>query len=221
MSSASELVRQHVGPAALDIYEAMTSAFVQGHREWSRLPGHGDHPYLLSHLVRVYARSCWKDAVPLGWRLAGNPKMGGQILLIHDEAGLQLRLRKENQRIHPGGVPSAGRTRAQYASWTQERLDLVIPRAPVERVPGECIELLLLMDWARRVDHWSVTARVVHPVAAGAFGHRVPFDFSMDLTPGTDLWAKLQFSGDEEPEDFFAEMDVEDRDYLDGTDGGF
>lgn len=154
-------------------------------------------------------RNDWLDqGAPPGWRVAGDPRRMGQLQLVNDSENLVLRVLKERRRTYPGGVPVAGPNSARRAVWRQTPLAIDLPDEPIL---NEAIELLLLWDRASEPGGSVVTVRLVHTLAPGIYGKRVPLDLSYELTPGGGIFDNLRFGGDPQDDDLFASIDRQEN----------
>lgn len=145
---------------------------------------------------------------PVGWRVGGNPMMMGQTILRNATQGMEMRLLKERRKTYPGGVPVAGWNGARRNYWTQPSLDIAVPAQPFL---DEYIRLLLLWD-RLMVDGVSVlTVRVVHTLAPGIYGRRVPLDLNYEIRSTGGVFDNLSFPGDPENEDLFADIDRQEN----------
>ena len=177
-----------------------------------------DYPSLRSMLTRAHMRNYWMDNPQVGWEVGGNPKRNCQCLLIDRRHGLSLRLLKENRRLSPGGTPAAGHSTARREAWAQPLPDdfLALPASPTRQ---ELTELFLLWDRTIVTGEPRVSVRVVHTIAPGVFGRAVPLDMSFEIEPGGTMFDALEFPGDPDEPDLWAEIDDDDEAEGDGTDG--
>lgn len=165
--------------------------------------------YLHSHLIKVLLRDTLCSENLGEWRIAGNPRLNGQTLLEQPEAGIKMKVGKENRRVHPGGVPPAGNTQRQrdrYEDRRQLRFDFPL-QEPIwpAKTP---IDLHLLWDYGRNADgtsdYESFSLRVVHTTAPSRFGVAVPLDLSFEIQSAETVFVRSRFDGDDADEDLFS-----------------
>lgn len=165
-------------------------------------------PFLMPMALRCAMRIELEAAeLPTGWRLGGDSRLMGQLLLSNDEHCIDLRFLKERRRSYPGGVPPAGRNRARIAAYSSRETPL----------PGlECNDLgtsevertTILWVWdlvgSLSEEHPAFAQRLVHTTAPGVYGRAVPCDLSLDLLPTGEIFDRLEFAGGEDDTDFFS-----------------
>lgn len=191
---------QVLGPR---LYEGMAIAIQDADRRAQGLQ-HAKYPHLRPMLTRAVAREYLEqEGLPAPWRVDGNPSLMGQLYLTSDDLALTLRVLKERRRSYPGGVPVAGRNPARRSAW-QAPLPLDVPD---DDEPPLC-ELLLLWDYSRGDgDRSGFTLRIVHTVEAGVYGRGVRCDLDLAVQPGGTIFTNLAFTGNDDHEDFFVEVD--------------
>lgn len=199
---------------AVPLYEGLAHSIAQANIDLKRYK-HAKYPHLWSMHVRAAMREFNDEgaALPPGWALSGNPALMGQLSFVNADLGYATRFLKENNRVHPGGIPPAGNNNARKKQWAQDPLfDLAANCARPRN-----IELVHSWDFGRdedgRIDLNTFRSRIVHTTSAGVFGQRVPLDFFFDLLPGGDLHAHSRFDGDASEDDFFftAQADINDQ----------
>lgn len=157
------------------------------------------HLHLRPLTVRALLRRHLESTELRGWRLGGDPRLMGQLLIDDTEGGLSMRVLKERRHTYPGGVPVAGHNRTRRAYWAQ-------PPLFGTDAPPDVDYLKLLMLWdlkdPQRVDE-GYTLRLVHTLEPGRYGIPVACDLSIDIQTGGSLFSTLRFRGDDEPHDFF------------------
>ena len=163
-----------------------------------------EYAAIFAMVARTAMREAWSRSLPgVGWTVAGNPQLMCQILLRSPDDSLTLRPLKQNKRVHVGGVPVAGNNSARRAAWAQQPL---LP-GQLAGSPLGPAELILLWDyWSSDGGEWGVSTRVVHPIAPGRFGSRVPLDLSAELRPDGELAGGLTFGGAVQEDDLFADI---------------
>lgn len=195
--------------------DAMATALAQARDDSRRYP-HEKFPHLLPMLLRCAVRmDLEKRYLPPGWELAGNPKLMGQLLLSNDEYAIDLRLLKERRRSM--GVPHAGRNPERQKAWSG---DIALPGtfpAPAQPTRTTVLWVWDLLDLPDAEDNEALafTQRLVHTIAPGSYGRRVPCDLSLDLRHGGGIFDNLEFKGgDDETDLFHVELDetIEDED---------
>jgi hypothetical protein len=165
--------------------------------------------YLHSHLIKILLREALSAEDLGGWQVTGNSKLSGQTLLEQPDLGIKMRVGKENRRVHPGGVPPAGRTRRQRAHYADDR-QLVLDFPLEEPVwPAKTpINLHLLWDYGREedgcVNYESFSLRAVHTTAPSSFGQAVPLDLSFEIKSPDTVFVHSRFDGDDADEDLFS-----------------
>lgn len=212
MLSEETVVRiaSSIAPLGAALYEAQAVALAEAATRchgWSR----EEYGFLWSHVTRVAMREALSDTrLPEPWRLGGNPRQSGQLLLEHDE--MVLRYLKECPGVFPGGVPAAGHTRARRVYFQPSLL------TDNEGQPADAdgrTNLLLLwnrVDPGDEIDAVRFTLRVVHPTATGKYGSATPTDLNIPVDPGVELGEGLRFVTDPQETMFFLDEDVADED---------
>lgn len=206
-------IRQRVECCAdtvsLELYEGVAVGVASASTMLQALPHHLDYPHLLPLSARAFMREHWlANGLPDGWEIAGNPRLMGQTLLRNETDGVEMRLLKERRRAYPGGVPVAGSNQSRRKRWRQAALGFDIPGRPFA---DETVRLLALWDHAKTDDGKAVLLRVVHTLEPGVYGSRVPVDLSYEIKPAGGIFETLQFRGESQEEDLFAEIDREEN----------
>lgn len=171
----------------------------------------GKYPHLLPLTMRAEMREFLEtNRLAAGWKVAGDPRLMGQLLLAQDEHRLELRFLKERRRTYPGGVPAAGPNRSRREVWGQLPLDFPVPIAAELMGP---VRLLLLWDTAGSGDDLEFSLRIVHTIAAGVYGSAVPCDLILDVNDGGEIFKHLEFAGspDEDHDFFVVDIDREEN----------
>lgn len=200
------LLESRVGMISAHLDEGMALALAQAEERVGDLVRDGSL-HLRPLTVRALLRRHLEGVELRSWRLGGDPRLMGQLLLDDVESGLGMRVLKERRHTYPGGVPVAGKNRSRQAHWTQP--PLFGPDASPD--PAQ-IEVLLLWDLKdpERVDE-GYTLRLVHTLEPGRYGRPVACDLSINIKTGGSLFSTLRFQGDDEPQDFF-EVHIDEAD---------
>lgn len=194
---------------SLELYEGVTTGVASARAMLRSLPNRGDYPHLLPLGARAFMREHWlANGLPGDWQVAGNPRLMGQTFLWSANENLEMRLLKERRRSYPGGVPIAGSNETRRDDWRQAPFGFEIPGQPVS---DETVRLLALWDLAQKDQGLVVSVRVVHTLAPGVFGSKVPVDLSYEIKPTGGIFDMLQFRGDSQDENFFAEIEREEN----------
>lgn len=194
---------------SVDLYEGVTTGVGTAREMLRALPNNDDYPHLLSLNARAFMREHWRgNGLPEGWEVAGNPRLMGQTMLLNPRDDMEFRLLKERRRRYPGGVPVAGSNAARQSAWRQLPLRLEMPDGPV---PEGRTRLLALWDLTRIRDELQVRLRVVHTLGPGVYGSRVPIDLSYEIRPSGGIFESLEFIGDPQDDDLFADIDREEN----------
>lgn len=163
---------------------------------------HTKYPHLLPLVMRAEMREfLGANAVPTDWRVGGDPRLMGQLLLINAQARLELRFLKERRRSYPLGVPHAGSNAARREHWTSPPLPFFMPGSGA--VGEDVVRLLLLWDFAQGDGVGQFTLRIVHTLGPGVHGRAVPCDLILDVIDGGSIFSRLKFSGSPEDDDLF------------------
>ena len=194
---------------SLELYEGVTTGVASARAMLRSLPNRGDYPHLLPLSARAFMREHWRaNRLPSDWQVAGNPRLMGQTFLRSAQENLEMRLLKERRRPPPGGVPVAGSNEARRDAWRQPPLGFEIPGQPLS---DETVRLLALWDLTQNDEGLVVSVRVVHTLAPGVFGSKVPVDLSYEIKPTGGIFDMLQFRGDPQNEDLYADIDREEN----------
>lgn len=215
LDATPERVERAVSDLRDLVWETQSSAVASAATRCRGLK-HADYPHLRPIMTRtVFRNELGNAAMPKGWTLGGEPRLMAQTLITGH--GVCLRYLKERRNTYPGGVPAAGHTTARKTYWEQPLFTQFEGgewEQPEE--PDKIINLLLLWDYPSLADTDSAfTMRIVHPTGAGQYGHRTPFDISVDLAPGIGLEHELKFRGDADDTDFYT--DIDDLEQEDGS----
>lgn len=163
---------------------------------------HGRYPHLLPLTMRAEFREFLeREVIPNDWRVGGDSRAMGQLLLQQPDLGMEMRFVKERRRAYPGGVPTAGRNPARRQRWTQDLLDFEILGASEDLINP--VNLLLCWDFASRETLDEFRLRIVHTLAPGMYGAAVPCDLILDVEDGGSIFSRLKFAGSDDEEDFF------------------
>jgi hypothetical protein len=202
-------VERSADALSVALYEGVATGVASAVAMLRALPNSDEYPHLLPLSARAFMREHWRGlGLPAGWTIAGNPRLMGQTIVANSLENMEMRLLKERRRTYPGGVPVAGSSAARQGAWRQPALGLDLPGRPVA---DDCIHLLLLWDTERFDGELVVTLRVVHTLAPGAYGSKVPLDLSYEIKPKGGIFDMLQFRGDAQDGDLFAEIDREEN----------
>ena len=185
------------------LYEGMSVAIPSAHAR-ARGLAHTRYPHVRPLLVRCDLREYLEsEAMPVGWRVDGNPGLMGQLILVQDELGLRLRVLKERRKTYPHGVPPAGSNPARRREW---QAALPIP----QNSDRGRVELLLLWDYSNRDEAGGAfTLRIVHTTEAGIYGQAVRCDLDLEVVAGGTVFESLSFTGGDDSEDFFSEVNID------------
>jgi hypothetical protein len=206
-------ITQEAGVLSGTLTEGMATAMGQARADSRRYP-HKKFPHAMPMLLRCGMRmELEKQPLPAGWKLAGDSRLMGQLMLSHPELAIDLRFLKERRRTYSGSVPAAGRNPARRRAWSG---DIAFP-FEVESTEPERTTILWVWDFVGEPhdEDTGFTQRLVHTIAPGTYGRAVPCDLSLDLLPGGGIFDRLEFAGGEDSTDFFhVQLDetVEDGD---------
>lgn len=173
----------------LDAADAQTSQMLRGRLSEDKAPL--AYAHVRRGLLRVGLAS---EELPGGWELRGNPRLGGQILLVHQDQGATLRVLSES-RVTRNGVPHAGTTAARRAAWYQPLRPMF---TGLNFDESDHLHMLLLMNLRGDIPAW----RIVHPIEPGKYNGSVDCDLAVNLIRDTDS-AAGRFEADDEDIDFF------------------
>lgn len=202
------LIEQCVGAIALPLYEGVSAGLAEATTRLDGFAHLDQYPALVPILARHAMRNYWVDAgVSRPWHVGGQPHLMGQVILTNADAAIELRLLKERSQTYPGGVPVAGRNPERQHYWAEPPLPIEMPRS----APEERTRLLLLWDQVVEGDEKKISVRVVHTLAPGYYGSRVPIDMSFNIEPTGQMFAQLTFEGEAQDEDLFADIPKEDN----------
>ncbi|QQY14065.1 hypothetical protein JMX53_06685 [Cutibacterium avidum] len=229
MSPVTSLVLNRVQLIAPRIDEAMASAIIQAETraqgfEQDRFPH--IRPLNIRQDVRL---SLEAEPLPGGWRVEGDPRKMGQLLLVDSETGMTVRFLKAPY-TQPDHVPHAGYNPARRETWSNEPLDTSLQTAlpslgdagtlakRTDGLHGETF--LLIWAWKDPSDRESgYDLRIVHTRAPGAFGKATPCDLDLVIPRGGLVNEDgLRFVGSDEDSDLFI-FDIPDENDTEGLAG--
>lgn len=172
--------------------------------------GYSKYPHLMPLTVRAEMRE-YLEVNPManGWKVGGNSRKMGQLLLSHRELNMEMQFLKERKRTYPGGVPIAGTNKTRRGRWMNVPLNLELPDAA--HLDADPVRLLLLWDFisAERLDQF--TLRIAHPLEPGEYGRSVTCDLILDVNDGGEIFKSLEFTGSPDDDDLFKiEVDEEE-----------
>lgn len=194
---------------SVELYEGVTTGVAGARAMLRALPNSADYPHLLPLNARAFMREHWvASGLPGRWQITGNPGLMGQTILLNADENLEMRLLKERRRTYPGGVPVAGSSDTRKGAWRQAPLGFPVPGLPLSH---DRVRLLALWDLAIKDEGPVVALRVVHTLAPGRYGSKVPIDLSYEIKPSGGIFDTLQFRGDAQDEDLFADIDREEN----------
>ena len=178
---------------------------------------HGKYPHLMPLTMRAEMRE-YLEANPMAndWKVDGDPRKMGQLLLAHPDLNMEMQFLKERRRTYPGGVPVAGKNKKRRQRWVNDPLDLDLPGlAQVDE--SDPVRLLLLWDFrdAEALDQFSL--RIVHPLEPGVYGKAVPCDLILDVNHGGEIFKSLEFTGSPDDDDLFGLVDVDEKENESGS----
>lgn len=200
MNETLEVLLQYSRELGSTLWNAQSVAAAQAA---TKALGYSDgiDTYIRTHLMRAgFANEMRHVNLPDGWSVDVDTAHMCKVELHGPDC--TVRYLKENRRIHPGGVPGAGRNSRRRAYW-QEAFD--------DKILGICTPKNYLLLWSEIPSDESVYGfglRLVHPTGVGRFGMRTPIDASVDLMPADGLESMLEFTGDDDEIDFFADIDM-------------
>lgn len=200
--SPRRLVERQATLLAPVLRDALATAIVDGAQRCSGLI-RTKYPHFLPLAVRIEMREALeRELLPAGWKLGGDSRAMGQLLLEEPELGLVMRFLKERRGTYPGGVPAAGTTSARRKAWTADQLDGL--QLPI--TTGESLNLLLLWDFVNQTESDEFSLRIAHTLAPGRHGSAVPCDMLYEVKNDGSIFEHRAFRGSQESEDFFAEQ---------------
>lgn len=205
MERVSQLVLDRVGVIAPLLDEAMAGAILQAETR-ARGLGHPRYPHLRPLTIRADVREALEaEPLPAGWRIAGDPRKMGQLILVDEISGMTLRMLKAPY-TQPDGVPHAGANQARRVAWTQSPFpDHATQSALIDEamLAGQCF--LLIWAYVDPDDRTAgYTLRVVHTLVPGAFGESTRCDLDLVIPRGGQVdEGNLAFAGSDADEDLF------------------
>ncbi len=172
-------------------------------------------PHLMPMNLRCGMRlELEKVALPTGWEVGGDSRLMGQLLLVNEEHGIDLRFLKERRRSYPGGIPIAGQNRARRAAWSNRDSPLPTLEDGDAFTIVEREHTMILWTWdlvgTLAQDPPAFRQRFVHTTAPGVYGRGVPCDLSLDLLPSGGIFDRLEFTGGEAKHDFFSTVELDE-----------
>ncbi|MEL4356674.1 MULTISPECIES: hypothetical protein [unclassified Luteococcus] len=210
MDAAVELVLSRVRLIAPLIDDAMGGAILQAE---ARAVGfdHARFPHTRPLNIRQDVRLALEEAEPLpdGWRVEGDPRKMGQLLLVDSTTGMTIRFLKAPYS-QPDRIPHAGYNPARRKAWSNEPIQTTLPSlGRVSSLTGRANlrgETFLLIwsykDPQNREDGYDL--RIVHTRAPGAFGKATPCDLDLVIPRGGLINEEdLSFVGSDEDGDLF------------------
>lgn len=207
-----EVQAEALGP----VLHAGVSTSLAGALSRSKGLEHSKYPHLMPLTMRAEMRDYLEaNAMTNDWKVAGDPRKMGQLLLAHPHLGMEMQFLKERRRTYPGGVPTAGKNKGRRQRWSNDPLDLHLPAAKADGTHP--VRLLLLWDFrdARTLDQF--TLRIVHPLEPGVYGRAVPCDLILDVNDGGEIFKSLEFTGSPDEDDLFGFVDVDEEERESGS----
>lgn len=177
---------------------------------------HAKYPHLMPLTMRAEMRE-YLEANPMvnDWKVDGDSRKMGQLLLAQKDLNLEMRFLKERRRSHPGGVPVAGKNKARRDVWADVPLDFALLAAAAPK--SEPVRLLLLWDFLNAQTLDQFTLRIVHTLAPGVYGKAVPCDLILDVNDGGEIFKRLEFTGSPDDDDLFGLVDVDEEENESGS----
>lgn len=174
------------------------------------------YPHLMPLTMRAEMRE-YLEANPMvnDWRVEGDPRKMGQLLLAQEDLNLELRFLKERRRSYPNGVPVAGKNKTRRDVWVAVPLDFALLAAATPK--AEPVRLLLLWDFLDTQTLDQFTLRIVHTLAPGVYGKSVPCDLILDVKDGGGIFKRLEFTGSPDDDDLFGLVDVDEEENESGS----
>jgi hypothetical protein len=175
------------------------------------------YPHLMPLTMRAEMRE-YLEANPMAndWKVDGDPRKMGQLLLAHPGLKMEMQFLKERRRTDPGGVPTAGRNKGRRQRWSNDPLDLTLPDTlQLDKI--DPVRLLLLWDFLSADTLDQFTLRIVHPLEPGVYGRAVACDLILDVNDGGEIFKSLEFTGSPDDDDLFGMVDVDKEENESGT----
>jgi hypothetical protein len=178
---------------------------------------HTKYPHLMPLTMRAEMRE-YLEANPMAndWKVDGDPRKMGQLLLTHPDLNMEMQFLKERRRTYPGGVPTAGENKTRRQRWSNDPLDLDLADA-AHLDSTDPVRLLLLWDFldAQTLDQFKL--RIVHPLEPGVYGRAVACDLILDVNDGGEIFKSLEFTGSPDDDDLFGEIDIDEEEDESGS----
>lgn len=173
---------------------------------------HTKYPHLLPLTMRAEMRE-YLEVTPManGWKVDGDSRKMGQLLLAHTDLNMEMRFLKERRRSYPGGVPTAGTNKIRRQQWSNDPLDLDLP-STAHRDSADPVRLLLLWDFAGAHTLDQFRLRIAHPLEPGVYGKAVTCDLILDVNDGGEIFKSLEFTGSPDDDDLFGEIEIDEED---------
>lgn len=210
----ARLVHGSLSPIVEPLHECFSASSVMvDHYLPPQISG-PDYAWYRTHSLRASVRTHLEDrAVDLGdWMIGGNPKLNGELRLIHKEDALTMRILRDGRapKLH---VPPAGHSTARRAFWSNDTL------AGFEAMDlfGKTQQTLLML-W-QELGEGQFQIRVVRPISRGSFSNPVKTDMQIDLAPSQTDFENLVFEVENEEEPFWQEIAAEEREDNEGNAG--
>ena len=178
---------------------------------------HGKYPHLMPLMMRAEMRE-YLEANPTAndWKVDGDPRKMGQLLLKHSDLNMEMQFLKERRRSYPGGVPIAGKNKGRRQRWSNDPLDLDLPGQP-QTDAIDPVRLLLLWDFLDAQALGQFSLRIVHPLEPGVYGRAVPCDLILEVNDGGEIFKSLEFSGSPDDDNLFGLIDVDEEENESGS----
>ena len=206
MYDTKDLILDRLRLVAPAVDEAMAAAILQAE---TRAKGFDHHrfPHTRPLSIRQDVRLALEADVLLGgWRVAGDPRKMGQLILVDGTSGMELRFLKAPY-TQPDRIPHAGRNSTRRSVWAQQpipELRHVGGHAQTQGLRG--VKFLLIwayLDADVRTNGYDL--RVVHTLEAGKFGASTLCDVDLAIPRGGILReGDLRFAGLDDEEDLFS-----------------
>lgn len=178
---------------------------------------HTKYPHLMPLTMRAEMRE-YLEANPManGWKIDGDPRKMGQLLLAHSELNMEMQFLKERRRTYPGGVPAAGKNKTRRQRWSNDPLDLNLHDVAHLDSAGP-VRLLLLWDFLDAANLDQFKLRIVHTLEPGVYGKAVACDLILDVNDGGEIFKSLEFTGSPDDEDLFGEIHIDEEEDESGS----
>lgn len=205
MDRVAQIVLERIGVIAPLLDEAMAGAILQAETRAFGL-AHPRYPHLRPLTIRADLREALEaEPLPEGWRIDGDPRKMGQLILVDEVSGMRLRVLKAPYS-QPDRVPHAGSNHARRAEWTQPPFSELATRSALlddTHLAGQVF--LLLWTYVDPEDRAAgYTLRVVHTLVPGAFGEATRCDLDLLIPRGGAVGeGDLAFAGSDADEDLF------------------